>query len=315
MRILITGGAGFQGSHLTEALLKKKHQITILNTPSQKASDNLALFKNKVKVVWGSITDPELVDKAVREQDVVFHLAAYINVDESRLHPERVIQTNVIGTVNVLNTVRQHSNRLIYVSSCEAYGDGHPDDGHLAETAEMRPNSPYAASKAAADRICYSYFKSFDTNVTIVRPFNIFGERQKAGQFGALIPILVSKAMRGEDLTVFGDGQQQRDYLHVDDIISAYLLVLDRDDLKGKAINFGSGKREKIIDIANHIAQKFRVKVIHQRARPGEVSKFGADITFAKSLGWKPKVDFWDGLDRYIKWATQNAKFKNQNEK
>ncbi len=303
MRILVTGGAGFQGSHLVESLLQKKHRVSILNTPSEEAFSNIKNFQNKVRVVWGSITDPELVDKAVREQDVIFHLAAYINVDESRLHPERVIHTNVMGTSNILNAVQKYGNRLIYASSCEVYGDGHPDDSKLSETAEMRPNSPYAASKAAADRICYSYFKTFGTNVVIVRPFNIFGERQKAGKFGALIPILVSKALRKENLTIFGDGQQSRDYMYIDDIIAGYHLVLNHSELKGKAINFGSGHLTAILDIASYIANKFKVKVIHGPARPGEVSKFGADISLARSLGWKPKVDFWTGLDRYMKWA------------
>lgn len=305
MRILIAGGAGFQGSHLVESLLQKKHQVSILNTPSEEAFSNIKKVQDKIRVVWGSITDPEVVQKTVREQDVIFHLAAYINVDESRIHPEKTIQTNVLGTVNILNAVKENNSRLIYISSCEVYGDGHTDqdDGKLSETAEMRPNSPYAASKAAADRICHAYFKTFDTNVAIVRPFNIFGERQKAGQFGALIPILVNKAMRGENLTVFGDGQQARDYMHVDDIISAYHLVLKNENLKGKAVNFGTGKGTKIIDIANYIAKKFKVKVIHAPARPGEVTKFGADISLALSLGWKPKINFWKGLDRYIKWA------------
>lgn len=307
MKILVTGGAGFQGSHLVESLLKKKHQVSILNTPSEEAFFNIKNFQSNVKVVWGSITDPELVDKTIREQDVVFHLAAYINVDESRIYPERVIHTNVMGTTNILNAVRKYGNRLIYASSCEAYGDGHPDDSKLSETAEMRPNSPYAASKAAADRICYSFFKTFNTDVTIVRPFNLFGERQKAGKFGALIPILVSKAMRKENLTVFGDGKQSRDYTHVDDIIAGYHLVLNHPELKGEAINFGQGRMITVLDIASYIAKKFGVKVVHGPARPGEVTKFGADITLAKSLGWKPKVDFWKGLDRYIKWAKENA--------
>lgn len=305
MKILITGGAGFQGSHLTESLLKKGHNITILNTPSEQALLNIKAVKDKVKLVWGSITDPEIVNKTVREQNVVFHLAAYINVDESRQNPERTIQTNVMGTVNILNAVRANENRLIYYSSCEVYGDGHPNDGRLSETAELRPNSPYAASKAAADRICYSYFKTFGTDVTIMRPFNIFGERQKAGQFGALIPILVAKAMKVEDLTVFGTGKQFRDYMHVDDAVSACNLVLNKKNLKGRVINFGSGKSTRIVDIANYIAKKFRVKVAHGPARPGEVTKFGADTTFARSLGWKPKVDFWKGLDRYIYWVKQ----------
>lgn len=309
MRILITGGAGFQGSHLAENLLHQGHEITILNTPSERALLNLKGIKNKIKIVWGSITDAELIDKTVREQDVVFHLAARINVDESRLNPGATIQTNVMGTVNILNAIKDNGNRLIYASSCEVYGDGHVNDEKLSEIAELRPNSPYAASKAAADRICYSYFKTFGLDITIVRPFNIYGERQKAGQFGALIPILATKAMNGEDLTIFGEGKQSRDYLHVSDIVAGFNMVLKSKNLKGKTINFATGKNIKIIDIAHHISKKFGVKVIHKPERPGEVKKFGADITFAKSLGWRAKVNFWEGLDNYLEWLKKNPQY------
>lgn len=309
MRILVTGGTGFQGSHLTESLLKKGHKVTILNTLSERALLNIKKIKDKINLVWGSITDPEIVNKTVREQDAVIHLAAYINVDESRLHPEKTIKTNVMGTVNILNAVKESGNKLIYGSSCEVYGDGHPNDGKLSETAELRPNSPYAASKAAADRICHSYFKTFGTNITIVRPFNIFGERQKAGQFGALVPILVNKAMHKENLIIFGDGKQARDYLHVNDMVSGYVLTLERKDLKGKVINFASGKSIRVIDIAEYISKKFKVKVLHGSARPGEVSKFGADISYAESLGWKPKINFWKGLDRYIEWSKKHPEY------
>jgi len=302
MRILITGGAGFQGSRLAESLLAKKHQITILNTPSDRALLNIKKIKPKVKVVWGSVTDPEIVYKSVRDQDVVFHLAAYINVDESILNPEKTIYANVIGTTNVLNAIKENKNRLIFVSSCEVYGDGHKKNVLLSETAELRPNSPYAASKAAADRICHSYFKSFGTDVTIVRPFNIFGERQRVGKFGALIPILIERAISGKDLTVFGDGKQTRDYVYIDDMIAAYSLVLRKKNLSGKVINFATGENTRVIDIAKYIAKKFNIKVIHGPARPGEVNRFRADISLARSLGWKPRVSIWDGIDRYIAW-------------
>jgi len=213
MKILITGGAGFQGSHLAESLLKKKHQVSILNTYSEIAVKNLSSISDKVNVIWGSVTDKETVEKSVRGHDVVFHLAARINVDESLQDPGAFVSVNVLGTYNVLEAVRKNGNRLILASSCEVYGDGHSlkKGEKLSERAELKPNSPYAASKAAADRMAYSYFKSFGTDVTIVRPFNIYGERQKNGTFGALIPILVAKAMRGEDLTVFGDGSAERD--------------------------------------------------------------------------------------------------------
>jgi len=308
MKILITGGAGFQGSHLAEYLLKKGHKVSILNTYSEAAEENIAGFRDRITLIWGSITDKEVVDKSVRGHDAVFHLAAHINVDESLRDPLGHINANIIGTYNVLEAIRTHGGRLILTSSCEVYGDGHDlrKDQKLDETAELKPNSPYDATKAGADRLAYSYFKSFGVDVTIVRPFNIFGERQKNGTFGALIPILVAKAMRGEDLTVNGDGHATRDYSHISDIIQAYGIVLGRKDLKGRVINFASGENTSVKDIAEYIAKKFKVGIVHGPARPGEVERFPSDISFAKSLGYSPKVTIWQGIDRYIKWAKMN---------
>lgn len=305
MKILITGGAGFQGSHLTESLLKKGHDVTILNTYSEESDTNSKSFKNEARIVFGSVTDKTIVEKTVRRQDVVYHLAANVNVDESLKHPLRFIESNVLGTHNVIEAVRENHVRMIYASTCEVYGDGHTlKDGELLdETAELSPNSPYAASKAAADRWCNAYHKSFGVDVTIVRPFNIYGERQKSGTFGALIPILVRKAMEGQTLTVFGEGDATRDYLNIDDLVSAYILVLDRPDLAGKAINFASGTNTKVTDIAEYIAKAFGANIEHGPARPGEVQRFPADISLARSIGFEPKVGIWEGIDRYITWA------------
>lgn len=305
MRILITGGGGFQGSHLTESLVAQGHQVSVLNTYSSAGLKNLEAVQGKINTIWGSVTDKELVEKSVRGHDVVFHLAGRINVDESLKDPLSFFYANVLGTHNVLEAVKHNQARLIFTSTCEVYGDGHNlKDGELLnESAEMRPNSPYAASKAAADRIAYAYFKSYGVNVTIIRPFNIYGERQKSGLFGALIPILVAKAQRGENITVNGDGSATRDYSHVSDIIQAYNLALNTPDLAGRAINFASGESIRIRDIAEHIAGKLGVAVVYGPARPGEVKRFPADISLAKSLGYAPRVGIWEGIDRYIAWA------------
>lgn len=310
-RILITGGAGFQGSHLAQRLIKRGHEVSILNTPSERARANISTIKNKVHVMWGSVTDEEAVSKAIRDHDVVFHLAAHINVDESLANPYKTIMVNVAGTLNVLNAVRESGSRLIYVSSCEVYGDGHQGDGILNESAELLPNSPYAASKVAADRICHAFAKSFNIPVVILRPFNIFGERQKSGQFGALIPILVRKALAGEQLSVYGDGKQERDFTYISDIIDAYELVLNSKLHSGEVINLGSGKSTTIIDIAKYISKKLGVKISFVPARPGEVARFIPDTTKARLIGWKPKVSLWQGIDRYIIWAKNNAKNGN----
>lgn len=305
MKILVTGGGGFQGSHLVESLLKNGHTVSVFTTFSEASQKNLEGVFPKINLIWGSVTDKEAVEKSVRGHDVVFHLAAHINVDESLKDPLVFFHANILGMYNILEAVRKSGSRLILTSSCEVYGDGHElkKGEKLSETSELKPNSPYAASKVSADRIAYSYYKSFDVDVTIVRPFNIYGERQKSGTFGALIPILVSRAMRGEDLVVFGDGHATRDYTHVSDVISAYNLVLKNKNLKGKTVNFASGVDVSVKDIAEYIAKKFKVKIVNGPARAGEVERFPADITFAQSLGYTPKVDIWHGIDRYIKWA------------
>lgn len=308
MNILITGGAGFQGSHLTDSLVEQGHNVSILNTYSEKAERNLKDSIKNIKIIWGSITDKEIIDKTVRGNDVVFHLAAHVNVDESLKNPYVFYDVNVLGTMHVLEAVKKYGARLIFVSTCEVYGDGHEIKygAALNEHAELRPNSPYAASKAAADRMCHAFSTSYDINMTIIRPFNVYGERQKSNTFGALIPILTAKALRGEFLTVFGDGSATRDYSHISDIIQSYNLVLQNPDkLKNKVINFANGQEISVKEIAQYIAKKLNVEVVHGPARPGEVSRFPADISFAKSLGYSPKVNIWEGLDRYINWAKQ----------
>jgi dTDP-glucose 4,6-dehydratase len=307
MKILITGGAGFQGSHLSEFLIKQGHEVTVLNTFSKEIEPNIADIAKEARIIYGSVTDRTIVDKSVRGQDVVFHLAANINVDQSLKDPLSFLEVNVMGTHHVLEAVRENHARMIYASTCEVYGDGHTlKEGELLdETAELSPNSPYAASKAAADRWCNAYHKSFGVNVTIVRPFNIYGERQKSGTFGALIPILVRKALKGETLTIYGEGTATRDYLNIDDLVQAYNLVLQHPELAGKAINFGSGINTSVKDIAEYIAQKLGANVEHGPARPGEVTRFPADISRAKELGFDPKVGIWEGIDRYIDWAKQ----------
>ncbi len=308
MKILITGGAGFQGSHLSEALVAQGHDVTVLNTYSSQTEANIESLSKHARIIFGSITDRTVVEKSVRGQDVVFHLAANINVDDSLKDPASFLDVNIMGTHNVLEAVRANHSRLIYASTCEVYGDGHTlKEGQLLdESAELSPNSPYAASKAAADRWCNAYHKSFGVNVTIVRPFNIYGERQKSGSGGALIPILVRKALRGETLTVFGEGTATRDYLNIDDLIEAYMLVLHHPELAGKAINFASGTNTQIKEIAEYIAKAFGANIEHGPARPGEVQRFPADISLARSIGFEPKVGIWEGIDRYIAWASQN---------
>ena len=305
--ILITGGAGFQGSHLAEHFHKKGHEITILNTFSDRAKVLLGQLNLPWHCVWGSITDRELVEKTIRDHDVVFHLAARINVDESIKDPEAFLATNVYGTYNVLEAVKKYDNRLIFASSCEVYGA--PTEHILVnEKTELRPHSPYAASKAAADRLCFSYYKTYGINVTIVRPFNIYGERQKEGPGGAAVAIFVRKSLQNEPIIIFGDGSQTRDYLNIDDLVRAYDMVFQHKELAGETINFGTGKETSIREIAEYVSKKLNTNIEYKESRLGEVKSFvAADITKARSLGFEPRVNIWDGIDRYIEWRKQQS--------
>lgn len=306
MKILITGGAGFQGSHLANHFAEHDHEVRVINLPSEVSKRNVTQMDKRVAVTYGSITDASLLDSLMAGVDVVFHLAAKVNVDESLQNPGLYLEHNVMpGMFNLLESVRKHRPRLIHASTCEVYGDGHDlgADELLAESAELKPNSPYAASKAAADRLAHAYYRSYDLDITIVRPFNIFGERQKNGAFGALIPILVRRALNGEKLLVFGDGSATRDYLYISDLIKAYDLVLDHAELSGKAINFASGENTSVKDIAEYIAKKLDAEIEYGPERPGEVSRFPADISLATRIGFTPKVSIWEGIDRYIAWA------------
>ena len=300
MRILITGGGGFQGSHLAELWLKAGHDITVLSTYSQESERNLSSICNDITSVWGSVTDLEIVEKTVRSQDVVVHMAARINVDESIAGPVDFITVNVVGTYNVLQALRTTGARLLYSSSCEVYGSG--PDGPNSEGHALRPHSPYAASKAAADRLCHAYHMTYGVDVTILRPCNIYGERQKSGKGGAVISIFTENALNGRPLTLMGDGRQRREYMNVDDLVAAYDLVLSQPELSGETVNFGSGETISIKEIAEHIASEMGVDIEHLPARPGEVAGFDLDSSRARALGFFPKVKFWDGLTRYMDW-------------
>ena len=306
MRILVIGGAGFQGSHLVERWLRAGHELTILNTWSTVAEANTNSFAEAARIVWGSITDREIVNKTVRGHDVVVALAARINVDESIGSPNDVVTVNVIGTLNILDAANDHDVRMIYGSSCEVYGSARPSP--LTEESALKPHSPYAASKAAADCLCFAYFETFGLDVTIVRPCNIYGERQKEGPGGAVNAIFVGNALRGRPLGIYGTGEQRREYMHVDDVVDAYDLVLNRNDLSGETLNCGTGETVSVKEIAEHIGGRLGVAVEHAPARPGEVEGFLLDSTKIARLGFSPKVRFWDGLDRYIQWRVDRSR-------
>jgi dTDP-glucose 4,6-dehydratase len=300
MKILIIGGAGFQGSHMVEKWLAAGHDLTVLNTWSERSESNMKPFAGDIKLVWGSITDPEIVNKTVREHEVVVQLAARVNVDESINQPGMVTMVNVMGTHHILEACKAHGARLIHGSSCEVYGSAKPLP--VTENSALMPHSPYAASKAGADRLCYAYYETFGMDVSVMRPCNIYGERQKEGVGGAVISIFTRLALEGKPLKVFGDGLQTREYMHVKDVVDAYDIVLNRNDVAGQTFNAGTGETISIKDIANFVASRTGVAVEHAAPRAGEVPEFMLDSSKIRALGFEPKIKFWDGIERYVEW-------------
>ena len=309
MNILITGGLGFQGRHLAKRLISLNHHVTLLTTRAVTQEELASDFGEAalaVKVVTGDILDEVLMLSLVEVNDVVFHLAGKVNPRESLSLPEEYMRVNVWGTVSVLEAVRAHQKRLFFVSSCAVYGDGSflKSGETFNENSPLLPADPYAASKVAADRMCYAYHKSFGLDITIVRPFTTYGPGQRGGAFGGLISVVVERASRGEKLAVFGDGSAVRDFLYIDDLIDAYILLLETPNIAGEVFNVASSVETPVIEVVKYVADKFKVEIEYKPANENEVKRYAADITKIKQLGYVPKVTIQEGMERYIKSLT-----------
>lgn len=336
MNILITGGCGFQGSHVAERYAKKGDYVRIINTPSKHAMMNYKRYLeryNNIDVVWGSVCDAELIEKSMEGIELIIHFAAKINVDESLLKPKDYIRTNVVGTQNILTETYKHQVPLIQASSCEVYGENLWGDVNVLENARklgvkvlhvsssavygmllkkdkylmneyhpLNPQSPYAASKVAGDRMAYAYIRSYDLPITIVRPFNIFGPRQKSGGFGAAIPIFFSNAMADNVIHVSGDGTQTRDYLYITDLVEGYKIIEEAHELRGKVVNLGSSHETEIGWLAREIVNIVGKGIVqYGTPRPGEVDCFISDNSIISQFGFEPKISIHEGLNLYHK--------------
>ena len=307
--ILVTGGAGFIGSHLAEEYVEKGHTVKILDDFSSGAVNNirgLLNFKN-FKLIRGDVASKEVVEKAMDGVDIVFHLAAQIHVDKSIIAPRQTFEVNTFGTLNILDSALENDVELvIYASSSEVYGSAQyvPMD----EKHPLNPASPYAASKAAADRLCFAYYNTYKLPIVIVRCFNTYGPRQSDTGYAAAIPKFIRRVMQGLPPIIYGDGKQTRDYMYIKDAVNAYDLVLNsHENLTGRIVNFGTGQEISINELANKVISLFgrkgKLKPIHVAPRPGEVKRLYADISFAKKeLGFEPKYDIASGLKEFIEW-------------
>lgn len=305
MKVLITGGLGFQGWHLTNALVDRGHDVTVLATPSKRSRDRGVV----PAVVWGSVTDPVIVRAAFEDQDVVVHMAAMANPEACRERPMDAVAVNAGGTHVVLEALRalgpSTAPRLVHVSSCEVYG-AVVGDATQDELAPMLPSTVYAMSKCAADRLVYAYMKTYDLRAVIVRPCNIYGLGQRAGEHGGVIPTMVFRALAGQPLQIRGDGSQCREFMHVSDVTDVYTRLVEVEIRpRFGAVNVSMGDQISVVSIAEAIAARLHARIEFGPSRPGEVSRFSLETSEARAFGLIPLLPkaFQDGLHEYITWA------------
>jgi len=307
MRILITGGAGFIGSHLCEKYTQEEHTVLCLDNF---LSGNLLNVRHLLdyrnfKLIKGDVRDFDLLERISQDVDVIFHLAAQIHVDRSYVEPRLTYDINVMGTQNILEIARIYDvKKVIHASSSEVYGSAQyvPID----EKHPLDAPHPYGASKIAADRMCNAYVTTYGMNISIPRFFNIFGPRQRDIGYGGVISIFTRRILNNMPPVIYGDGLQTRDYTYIGDAVGAFNLILNHKS-RLEPTNIGSGKEVSIIDLANMIIdlcdKKGEIKPVHVEPRIGEVKKLIADTTKAKKiLGWEPKYSLKQGLREFIQW-------------
>ena len=308
MKMLITGGAGFIGSHLCDKYTKEGHTVLCLdNFMSGNLTNVRHLLDNRnFKLLKGDVRDFDLLEKIIRDVDVVFHLAAQIHVERSYVEPKLTYEVNVMGTQNILEVARIHdAKRVIYASTSEVYGSAQYSP--IDEQHPLNAPHPYGASKIAADRMCYAYIHTYGMNISIVRLFNIFGPRQRDIGYGGVISIFTRRILSNMPPIIYGDGRQTRDYTSVEDAVRAYDLVLNHNEPITEPINFGSGREESILDLANMLialaGKKGDIKPVHVEPRLGEVKRLIANATKAKKLlGWEPECKLEEGLEKFVQW-------------
>jgi UDP-glucose 4-epimerase len=296
---LVTGGAGFIGSHLVEALLAQGQQVRVLDNLSTGRRANLAGVVDQIQFIEGTIEDQATVARAVAGVEVIFHLAAIVSVPHSMAEPTQTEQVNTLGTLNLLQAARAAGvRRLVLSSTCAVYGD--EPTLPKTETIRSQPKSPYAVSKLAAEYYCQIFWEAFGLETVILRYFNVFGSRQDpSSAYSGVISIFVEKLSQGVVPTIFGDGQQTRDFVFVEDVVRANLLAATVAQAAGHTLNIGTGYPISIRQLYEALRQIFECEVAPTfgPARCGDVLHSYADPSQAKAiLGWKAQVTLETGL-------------------
>ena len=306
---LVTGGAGFIGSHIVERLVQEGQHVRVIDNLSTGKWENIEPFLEEIEFIEGDIRDLELVRKAMDGVDYVLHQAAVPSVPRSVKDPVTTNSVNVEGTLNILIAARDAGvKRVVYASSSSVYGDTPVLPKH--EDMKPQPRSPYAVSKLAGEFYCQVFYHVYGLETVVLRYFNVFGPRQDPeSQYAAVVPKFIAALLRNEPPTIFGDGEQSRDFTYVENVVEANLLATQAKgpDVAGQVFNIACGTRITINKLAQMLAEIIGVdpelKPHYAPPRPGDVRHSLADISKAqKLLGYKIKVDFERGLQKTVEW-------------
>ena len=308
---LVTGGAGFIGSHICERLLRDGHGVRVLDDFSNGKEENIEGLAGDIEVFRGSVVDRSLVADAVKGTYVVFHEAALGSVPRSVADPLTTHESNSTGTLNVLLAARDlGTRRVVFASSSSVYGE----TPVLPKREDMKPEplSPYALSKLSAEQYCGVFHRVYGFETVALRYFNIFGPRQDPeSQYAAVIPKFVTAILSGRRPVIFGDGLQSRDFTYVDNVVDANLLASEAEAAAGKFFNVACGGRYTLLDLLSKIKETLGsdIKPVHESPRPGDVRDSQASIEAAQAiLRYKVSVDFDEGLRRTVEWYRDSAR-------
>ncbi len=302
-RVLVTGGAGFIGSHLVDALVLAKHDVTVLDNLSSGKQSNLSNVKDKITFIKGDICNESILKKAVAKQDVVFHLAAIASVPYSILHTLEAHEVNTTGTLKILLAARDAKvKRFIYSSSAAVYGD--EPSLPKKESSPLKPQTPYALNKLASEQYTLMFHKLYGIETVALRYFNVFGPRQDpSSPYSGVITKFVSTLKSGKSPIIFGDGMQTRDFIFVSDVVQANLKAMTAN-VAGRVFNIATGIQVSINEMLAHLNEILGTKIAakHEARQAGDIVHSVADISEAKkSLRFSPAVPFHEGLEITVK--------------
>jgi UDP-glucose 4-epimerase len=299
-KVLVTGGAGFIGSHLVDRLVDEGYDVRVIDNLYSGKLENIErhIKNSKVDFVKGDIRDTSLVKKSLVDVDAVFHLAAIISVPFSVSNPELTFDVNVAGTLNLLNACSEKNvSKFIFVSSCAVFGD--TKILPVNENASTNPISPYAESKLSAEHECLSFQQRGLLQSVVLRFFNVYGPRQGMNDYSGVITRFINRAKQKQFLTIYGDGSQTRDFVNVQDIVQALLACMKNSSANGEVFNIGSGKPTSITELAKTVLELTGqdLEIRYELARAGDIKDSYADISKAKRLlNYEPKINLRDGL-------------------